>query len=406
MHTVANKTYIKYLLLHVILAISSYEYFFRVGHQAVYLLFPIALLLFILYKEKLDISVVKVILPFLGAYILQYLLYGTPLYFAATFAIRLFTVYLTVKIIGKDFIKIFINTIKVISIVAIFLFAIQQIPAGCKMLLMICDNFTSLGVTSEGIHGRPNFIIYAVQPLGVRGLSYFRNSGPFWEPGLYAVFLNIALFLNAFAERKITDKTSILFVISIISTVSTAGLIGLIIIVVLYNIESGNAPLLYRYSLICLLILSIPFILSLPFIGEKIAMQIDDSDISYSRFGAVVVHMNIIKDYPYAGLPYDDNETYSNYADNISPNGITEIFIRYGVFAGIFYYILLFRASNKIMKMLNYNNMGYALFMVFILMIFSQTMGNKPIYWAFVFVPYAIDSIRQTKAVGRRNVLK
>jgi hypothetical protein len=130
--------------------------------------------------------------------------------------------------------------------------------------------------------------------------------------------------------------------------------------------------------------------------------QFNDSDVSYSRFGAAVVHWNIIKDYPITGLPYDET-TYSKYADNISPNGITEIFLRFGVIAGFIYYVFLFKASSKMIKMFGNKKKGLGLFLVLTLVLFSETQGNKPIYWAIIFSQIPLSNYLIKWKIFQRN---
>lgn len=328
------------------------------------------------------------VLPFFMVYFIQAIFYDVPIHFAFTFAARILIIYLTVKIIGKDFIKIFINSIKFIAIISLGFYALQNINVIHGIMIGISENFTNIN-SDPTIVEKPNFIIYAIQPMDMDRYIFYRNSGPFWEPGLYVVFLNIALFLNMFLEKRIISKTNLIFIINIITAFSTSGFIALILVLFFYVFLSKNLPLGYRIGLVLILTISIPAIASLSFMGEKIESQIDDSDVSYSRFGAAVVHWNIMKDYPITGLPYDE-KTYSNYADAISPNGITEIFIRYGIIVGLLFYLLLFVACRVIMKLLGTTNNGFALFFIVVIVLFGETIGTSPIYWAIILSQYTL----------------
>jgi len=385
------KIYIKYILFLYILAISGFEFFFRVDLIATYLLFPVTVIIFFLYREKFDFSVFLVIFPFFIAYILQYTLHGSPINNAFTLLIRFITFYLVIKIIGRDFIKILINTIKIISISSLFFYTIQYIPTVYNFIISLCSHFTTLGVDESGFF-RPNIIIYTIQQIDPSGIQLFRNSGPFWEPGLYVVFLNIALFLNTFIKKSLVNKTNALFFINILTTFSTTGTIVLLMIITIFSITLKSLPIQIRVAMILMLLISVPVISSLPFMTEKINDQLNQSDVSFSRFGAVKVHWNIIKDYPFSGLPPDE-ASYAKYSDDISPNGITEIFVRYGLITGIIYYILLFKSCNYLVTSIGYKNKGYLLFLVMIVSIFSQTIGNRPIYLLFIFAPIGITLI-------------
>lgn len=398
------KLFIKYFLFLYILAISSFEYFHRVTQPALYLLFPIVSVIFIYYKEKFDYRVFYVILPFFLAFLLQTLLNNTPISFAFSLIIRYITIYFVAKIIGKDIVKIFINTIKIISIISIVLYVVQYVPSLNNFMLSICRNFTNLGSDPTIVIDRPNFIIYTIQDKGLIE-GFFRNSGPFWESGLYVVFLNIALLLNTFDKKSIFNKINLLFIINIISAISTTGIIVLLMNIAFFTLTIKTVSLQYRVIVFSLLLISIPTISSLSFMSDKIQTQYDQSDLSYSRFGAVVVHWKIMKDYPFAGLPYDNNKTYKTYSDFISPNGITEIFIRYGIPAGIIYYILLYKSCVTIMNYLGYKKRGYFMFLILVTLLFSQAMGNRPIYLLFLFFPI-LPVFKRTELLRAQSIKK
>ena len=394
--------YLKYFLFLYILAISSFEYFFRASNEATYLLFPFVAFGFYYYNKKINVLFIKIILAFLVAFFLQSILYGSPIYFVITLFFRFLTIYFSVSIIGKNFVKIFIQTIKIFSIISLIFYGLQHFNFILNFLLSFSENFTNLNSDISILADRPNFIIYTIQTLTQDNSTFYRNSGPFFEPGLFAVFLNIVLALNLAKSRSVFNKTNILFIVVLITTFSTMGYIVLFMNLTLFGIYSKSIKLKYRILLVCLLVLSIPTLISISFIGDKMQDQFNDSDVSYSRFGAAVVHWNIIKDYPITGLPYDET-TYSKYADNISPNGITEIFLRFGVIAGFIYYVFLFKASSKMIKMFGNKKKGLGLFLVLTPVLFSETQGNKPIYWAIIFSQIPLSNYLIKWKIFQRN---
>ncbi len=368
------------------LAFSSFEYFVRARGEAIYLLFPVVTFIFFYSKQKFDFIVLKFILPFVFVFLIQSLFYGSQFSWSITLGIRLITMYFCAKIIGKDFIKIFIETLKVIAIISLVFYVFQYIGPTYSFMMSLSNKITSLGIRSESINVdvlRPNFIIY-VMSVKLEGFNVYRNSGAFWEPGLYVIFLNIAFFLNMFITKKIINKTNLIFIIAILTTFSTNGFIVILMSLALFTSINKSVSLPVKILLFTFLIGVLPAIMALPFMSKKVDDQFNQSDISYSRFGAAVVHYNIVKDYPLTGMPWSE-ETYLKYADNISPNGITVIFVRYGLIAGIIYYILLFRLCSTIMALFGKRNSGFALFLVLVVSNFGQTTGNSPIYWTFIF---------------------
>jgi hypothetical protein len=385
------KLFLKYFLFIYLLAISTFEFFVRVNAEAIYLLFPVVTFFFFYFQKKIDLIVIAIIAPFFIVFFLQGLLYGSKIMFAVTLVIRLITIYFAVKIIGKDFIKIFLQVMTVIASYSLVFYILQNV-GGYSAMLSLCQKFTSLGIdsTTNIELTRPNFIIYTMRET-TNELGLIRNSGPFWEPGLYVVFLNIALFLSLFYTKKVFTKVNTILILSIITTFSTAGILALIVNFSIFGLLNKGVSLPVRVLIVTILTISIPVVFSLPFMNDKIEENINKSDLSYSRFGAAIVHFNIIKDYPLTGMPWSE-ERYAKYADNISPNGITEIFVRYGVIAGFIFYIFLFRTSAMIMALFNEKGKGYVLFLLFLLLLFGQTIGNSPIFWAIIFVQIPLEN--------------
>lgn len=381
------RTFFKYFFFIYILAISTFEYFHRITQEANYLLFVISFIFLFLSKDKINKKAYLIVLPFAFTFLLQSFYYQIPYYFFITLIIRLLGIYFALKFIGEDFVKVFVNLIKTISLISLFFYAMQYIPAVYNAMLSFSKLFVNLASDPSIVVDRPNFIIYCIQQnKGADYGSFFRNSGPFWEPGLYAVFLNLALFVNLLKYKNIFSKVNVLFIISIISTLSTTGLIVFFLIVLYYVLLIAKTNPILKFGIIGFFVLFIPTISSLPFMKDKIVDQFAQSDVSYSRFGAAVVHYNIVKDYPISGFPFSE-KAYAKYANSISPNGVTEIFVRYGVIAGFLYYIFLYNACKSIMFSIGYPRKGFFLFFITLVLLFSQTIGNRPIFLMLLFIP-------------------
>lgn len=61
------------------------------------------------------------------------------------------------------------------------------------------------------------------------GLNIVASNGPFWEPGLYQIYLNLALWYELFKRKKLR-WSAILLTVSILVTTSTMGAFVLVII--------------------------------------------------------------------------------------------------------------------------------------------------------------------------------
>lgn len=78
------------------------------------------------------------------------------------------------------------------------------------------------------------FSIFTGHPFNVFGLQIYRLSGIFWEPGIYQIFLNIALYYWFFCCSQKNKIPLILLLINLFLTFSTTGYCIFVMIAVLW----------------------------------------------------------------------------------------------------------------------------------------------------------------------------
>lgn len=78
------------------------------------------------------------------------------------------------------------------------------------------------------------------------GLEYNASNGFFWEPGLYQIYLNFALWYGLFLRKKVNYSITVILIFAVFSTTSTTGIFTLLIILggFLYANRSFLAKLL------------------------------------------------------------------------------------------------------------------------------------------------------------------
>jgi hypothetical protein len=108
------------------------------------------------------------------------------------FIINISIAFLNIKNI-KNFSQIYIKIIYFISLISLFFY-----------FLYIATDL-KFGVRLNEISYHNFFYHYKLE-----GLNYFRNSGPFWEPGAFAGYLVLALFLILRDFDKINKKIFLL----------------------------------------------------------------------------------------------------------------------------------------------------------------------------------------------------
>lgn len=106
---------------------------------------------------------------------------------------------------------------------------------------LLCMVFRDLIVGNPAIPTLPvgtygtKALFFTNVKIGSNNLYFLRNQGPFWEPGVYQAYLNLALFYLVFAihEKKKAWKIALL-IIAIASTMSTTGYVVFAFIVMAY----------------------------------------------------------------------------------------------------------------------------------------------------------------------------
>lgn len=382
-----------YFLLAAIIALTGFEFFFRDNTILYFAIGPISFILFVLKGGKISPKLLSMLGLLLLLFLLQSLTFNLPYNIAFTGTLRFFIYFSICHVIGLRFNTIYINIMYCICLSSLFLFTLTSISAiFYDLLLAASKNITSLGINDETYENwanpSQNIIIYVI-PL----LNTMRNCGPFWEPGMFAIFINIALAINLITNKRVLEKKNITFLIASISTLSTTSLLATFIIISYHFLFSVK----YKYSMLFIMIM--PFI-AIPlfnseYVGGKIDTNIETMDSSYSRFGAILVHYNEVLKSPFIGHGANVNKSIDSelgkYELNISPNGLSNIIRVYGIPFSILFYILLFKASIIISKISGSANKRDAtlLFIVILTIAFSQDVTTRHFYYLLIMLPFS-----------------
>ena len=158
---------------------------------------------FLRIKRTIGFFVISLILPVLyGNYNMKQMIIMVVIWVVG-YLVVLFVPY-------EEFKDIFSLIMTFLAIFSLITFAIKLVSVNLFSWLPIIEK---------------NGVIYYNAIFAIISSSNFtlRNFGIFWEPGAFAIFLNIALYFELF-ENKFNPKKVLLFFITIISTVSTLGI--------------------------------------------------------------------------------------------------------------------------------------------------------------------------------------
>lgn len=138
-----------------------------------------------------------------------------------------------------DFYKMIYNVIiflSGISLVAFFLINIMKIEIPYQIVYM--DKSISYSLRYYNYFG-----LYYVNPtsiVNIFGRNIIKLNAIFWEPGVYAIFLNIALYYHIYCLSEKKKFPFILLIISIICTMSTTGLCVCVCLLTLNFLRKRN----------------------------------------------------------------------------------------------------------------------------------------------------------------------
>lgn len=384
---------IDYIVFVLFLAFTTFEYFFR-EEFLFWGLGCFAGIVFGIKKHKFIYNKNEILLFFSILFILYVIQCAFVDEYKLTSLIsRLITLLSTffiAVIIKRRFVRIFISTLYWISCISLLIYGLCLFPSVKSYLMyQIAPNFVSLNVQKAVFEGGGiNIIIYNFQvDYLLESIGLARNCGPFWEPGMFAVFLSMALFMNVFLEKTSLKYCNIVFITSLITTFSTAGYITVFFIAFIYIMQNKKYWIKIGGFLVLVGIL-IFCISNLDFLGEKISKQINAIELGndLSRFSAILTQFEMIASKPIFGGALIKNFT-TTFDYGTLASGTFLVFVTYGIPVGIFFYYMLYKSMRRLFIAYNKStNWGILFFMLLILLSVSQTLFSQAIFITILFV--------------------
>jgi O-antigen ligase/polysaccharide polymerase Wzy-like membrane protein len=378
-------------LIFILLATTGLEYFYS-SQNYILIGCIISGLYFIKYKKNFNGNFLFVIVLFLLVEIFQYLLLGgfNVRTFSGTY-IRLFFAYAVVTLTGYGFFKYYVRVMYIISVISLVFYFFSFIP-GVQDLYGYLGSLIPNPFVSEGFYkGSPNIIIYTFHEVL---FSSYRNSGPFWEPGGFAVFLLIALLYNHLIDKNIRSKTNLVFILSLATTLSTTGYLAFFVFIFYYNFDLIKKNLLYALVFIGMLFTSFYLYENADFLKNKIFSNIDiASETTTSRFGSALADIESFKKSPIVGLgragAKEGFKSSSEFTeDNHRNNGVFDLLSKYGLPLTLIYFIYIYKTFHSVnLKFKISKYYPATAFIIILLLGFSQGLFMKPFFYSFFFLP-------------------
>jgi hypothetical protein len=301
----------------------------------------------------------------------------------------------TVHILGDRFVRTLTLTMVIISLIS-FVFTILCYVPGLNVKLYQLAEQTFPIPRGFKDYTTPTLLIYTFHPQYFSGeFDYVRNAGIFWESGAFAVFLNLTIYLRYLTKRIVEvndlfDNTSIILMIAVLSTTSTMGFLSLMAILTFFTLKLKTA-LKYVFVILVAGMSYITFV-SVDFLGNKIAVQLEESDERNNRFGAFLMDWKDIKKRPIIGSSRRNEVVFGTNEfnkQNRRPNGFSNFLRQYGLIYFTAYFIMIYYSNKKIFYYHHYyNKFSTAFFGVVLcwLLSFSEIIFDLPFFKALVFL--------------------
>lgn len=292
----------------------------------------------------------------------------------------------------EKFSKIFSSIILVIGIISllsipVIYFNIQSpLPDFIGTDTRLLRNFIFFGVSE-------NFITF----------STFRNSGLWWEPGAFALFVSLAIIFSIINE-DMTLKKFALFGIIIFSTGSTTGLIVFLLLsLTLIEVKIDKKNILIVLFAVPIL-LFIVYIYFLPNILQKFDPDGNSIASFLSRYYDVVISIEMFKEnillgygfgsYIQNAIPFGENlfgaTVYYSPAKPTGADGISVLFAQIGILSIILLLPFLFpkyirkltllqKIVITVLLLIIFNTEDFTFTLIFTILTFYGIVGNIPI---------------------------
>ena len=139
-------------------------------------------------------------------------------------------------------------------------------------------------VITNTVGVRYKFLFFTCVPESM-ALAH-RNMGPFWEPGAYQMFLNVALFFTLFIEKhRLRIFDCVLFAVTCISTKSGAALLPMVLIIAAYAIENKRMKSFFMVVFLSLVLYVMYSEGMFEQIFEKMNGEVETNSITYRWIG-------------------------------------------------------------------------------------------------------------------------
>ena len=386
-----NNLKMLYIIVAIMIAFSDECYWFSTADipflKTLKNIFLLGLPILLLVKNKFStkefnlLSFVIIIVSFSG--IINGFALGGPMLFSIMFMGSLL-------FINKTPFSIFGNVFSnIILALSIFSFVIWIWASFSIESLNTIEN-----IVGTSIHTSCCFLYFDGHSGEIRNACIFR------EPGVFMIFICLALLFDIYNSTIIPIYRLIIYTLTIFSTYSTAGYIILALCFIIYFLKKGLSSKIILPLL--LLLLGLVFLMSSDSIMTSVFGKIEkgqDSASFLGRISSIIIPLNILIENPIFGVGTENFRTEyiimskQLFGFEINPDGMsTNTFFNAGAIYGfIFFCFILFglyRLSRHITKS---KQVGLLVLVLFVLMFSNETMIYSYIFITLIAYGYMFN---------------
>lgn len=385
-----------YMIMLVIYAAAASEFVYSLTSwkYPIGLLIPIVSTIYLAYDRKVSFSIafIFLILGFLLYFVASTLKFREihPR-FLANYLIYFFISYVIFNVFKQRFFVMYVKIIYYLSIISIFFWIFQVFaPDALRQIL------SPLSVTSP-TEEQINILVYTIEPQSIlKNFLIPRNAGFAWEPGVFATFINLAIFSLLITNKfKVLKDVKFWVLIGVlITTMSTTGYSLLLIIIAFYGY---NQKAKYIAAAIPLFILLVIYISTLPFMSEKLieatnfnTKTLINNSLKYGtiyspqRFEALQISLIDFVNNPIIGYGgHDEIKWTAQLGAKINTaSGLGNLLAMFGSIGALFFLFQLIKTSKD-----NANNFGFKgwffQFIIIIMISISYSIILTPLIMCF-----------------------
>lgn len=386
--------YLSFFLLGILIYISDDTILFGTNVNADYLAFKylvyLVVLLVLLVKLKIDIfkSGNVYFLCAIFASVVFTSLFNLD--FSGGYVYQVWIVFLAFLLAQyldfSEFADIFKKYIFVLSLFSILIFVIANYYASLLEYFPTGENIAGVAFT--------NLYVGSIY----KGVGEVRSASIFREPGVFAIYILLAVMFELFLSKKINIKFIACFLIALLATFSTTAFVVMSFMVIGYMLKRGVSNFQSKIILSALFFLIVTFIFGLQEdLYFKVFSKLDSDSASFgssiARIASIVVNLEIFTNHPFfgSGLGNYGNlfEEYSYMhfgvpleASGQSTNSVMSVLATYGFLYGLIVIFGLMRFPGRLSGRLVVKSI---LFISLGLMFSSQDMRYSLLFYILIF---------------------